>query len=89
MAVREPRTELGPPLGRDIEIARRPDLSARFERTQSRMEDEDPAVAGEALGELTAVLDEALEPENRIMRRACTRAFARSPARTFMHHSNE
>lgn len=46
---------------RDIEIARRPDLAARFERAQSTLEDEDPGVAGEALRELTAVLDEAMK----------------------------
>lgn len=46
---------------RDIEIARRPDLAARFERAQSTLEDEDPDVAREALRELTAVLDEAMK----------------------------
>ena len=46
---------------RDIEIARGPDLTARFERAQSTLEDEDPDVAREALRELTAVLDEAMK----------------------------
>lgn len=46
---------------RDIEIARRPDLSSRFERAQSNLEDEDPVIARQALQELTAVLDEAMK----------------------------
>ncbi|TCR24004.1 hypothetical protein EV578_103326 [Streptomyces sp. BK205] len=46
---------------RDIEIARRPELAARFERAQSTLEDEDPDIAREALRELTAVLDEAMK----------------------------
>ncbi|GHE89588.1 hypothetical protein [Streptomyces fumanus] len=46
---------------RDIEIARRPDLSARFEHARGRLEDDDPATAEEALRELTAVLDEAMK----------------------------
>ncbi|MFE7954057.1 hypothetical protein ACF1AY_06045 [Streptomyces sp. NPDC014776] len=46
---------------RDIEIARRPDLSARFERAQSRLEDEDSGIAEKALRELTAVLDDAMK----------------------------
>ncbi|GAA1419602.1 hypothetical protein GCM10009601_16720 [Streptomyces thermospinosisporus] len=46
---------------RDIEIARRPDLSSRLEHAQSRLEDADPAIAEEALRELTAVLDEAMK----------------------------
>ncbi|CAL9504153.1 hypothetical protein [Streptomyces sp. enrichment culture] len=46
---------------RDIEIARRPDLSARLEHAQSRLEDDDPATAEEALREITAVLDEAMK----------------------------
>ncbi len=50
---------------RDIEIARRPDLSARFERAESGLEDEDPALAEEALRELTAVLDEAMKAVRR------------------------
>ncbi|MFD3917753.1 hypothetical protein [Streptomyces sp. NPDC058595] len=45
---------------RDIEIARRPDLSARHSRASGNLEDEDPAIAREALRELTAVLDEAM-----------------------------
>ncbi|GHJ37750.1 hypothetical protein [Streptomyces sp. TS71-3] len=46
---------------RDIEIARRPELSARHARASSDLEDKDPAVARDALRELTAVLDEAME----------------------------
>ncbi|KAB1987790.1 hypothetical protein [Streptomyces triticiradicis] len=46
---------------RDIEIARRPDLSARHSRAKSLLEDEDPAVAQEALRELSSVLDEAMK----------------------------
>ncbi|WP_255949930.1 hypothetical protein [Streptomyces odontomachi] len=45
---------------RDIEIARRPDLSARYAWAKSNLEHKDPAVAQEALRELTAVLDEAM-----------------------------
>ncbi|MEU9217122.1 hypothetical protein AB0D47_11345 [Streptomyces sp. NPDC048376] len=46
---------------RDIEIARRPDLSARHAHAKSRLEDEDPAVAQEALQELSNVLSEAMK----------------------------
>ncbi|MGW1168774.1 hypothetical protein [Streptomyces sp. NPDC001153] len=46
---------------RDIEIARRPDLAARHARAKNDLEHEDPAVAGAALRELSAVLDEAME----------------------------
>ncbi|WP_206313220.1 hypothetical protein [Streptomyces sp. JB150] len=46
---------------RDIEITRRPGLSARFERAQSMLEDEDPGLAEQALRELAAVLDEAMK----------------------------
>ncbi|MDX2601866.1 hypothetical protein PV379_21620 [Streptomyces caniscabiei] len=46
---------------RDIEIARRPELAARHARATSNLEHEDPVVAQEALRELTAVLDEAME----------------------------
>ncbi|MFE9448869.1 hypothetical protein [Streptomyces sp. NPDC006739] len=46
---------------RDIEIARRPDLSSRLAHAQNRLEDEDPATAREALHELSAVLDEAMK----------------------------
>lgn len=46
---------------RDIEIARRRDLSTRLERARGTLEDEDPVVAREALRELTAVLDEAMK----------------------------
>ncbi|WP_105975785.1 hypothetical protein [Streptomyces geranii] len=45
---------------RNIEIARRPELSVRFARAQSLLEHEDPVTAGEALREVTAVLDEAM-----------------------------
>ncbi|MGI5470350.1 hypothetical protein [Streptomyces sp. CA-132043] len=45
---------------RDIEIARRPDLAARYHHATSHLEDEDPDTARKALEELTAVLDEAL-----------------------------
>ncbi|MEU9170845.1 hypothetical protein AB0D34_24080 [Streptomyces sp. NPDC048420] len=46
---------------RDIEIARRPDLSGRHARAKSNLEHEDPVVAHEALRELSAVLDEAMK----------------------------
>ncbi|MFJ9564303.1 hypothetical protein ACIRQQ_30230 [Streptomyces fuscichromogenes] len=46
---------------RDIEIARRPDLSARYAWAQDHLEHEDPALAWEALRELSAVLDEAMK----------------------------
>ena len=46
---------------RDIEIARRPDLSARHARAMRDLEDEDPAVAREALRALSDVLDEAMK----------------------------
>jgi hypothetical protein len=46
---------------RDIEIARRPDLSARYSHAKSHLEDEDPVTAHEALRELTSVLDEAMK----------------------------
>ncbi|MFE9837162.1 hypothetical protein ACFYP4_18845 [Streptomyces sp. NPDC005551] len=46
---------------RDIEIARRPELSVRHARARNNLEHEDPVVAREALGELSAVLDEALK----------------------------
>jgi hypothetical protein len=45
----------------EIEIARRPDLSHRYTQAESSLEDEDPAIAWEALRELTAVLDEAMK----------------------------
>ncbi|MFI6930442.1 hypothetical protein [Streptomyces sp. NPDC050287] len=45
---------------RDIEIARRPDLSARHAHAKDNLEHEDPAVARDALRELSAVLDEAM-----------------------------
>lgn len=46
---------------RDIEIARRPDLSVRHARAKINLEHEHPAVARTALRELTAVLEEAME----------------------------
>ncbi|MFG2929983.1 hypothetical protein [Streptomyces achromogenes] len=44
---------------RDIEIARRPDLSSRCARAQGNLEHEDPVVAQDTLRELSAVLDAA------------------------------
>jgi hypothetical protein len=46
---------------REIEIARRPDLSSRFTQAQRTLEHEDPATAQEALRQLSAVLDEAMK----------------------------
>jgi hypothetical protein len=46
---------------REIEIARRPDLSRRYTQAQSNLEHEDPVIAREALRELGAILDEALK----------------------------
>ncbi|WP_328411561.1 hypothetical protein OG542_15950 [Streptomyces violaceus] len=46
---------------RDIEIARRPDLSTRYAHAKTNLEHEDPAIAEEALRELSAVLDEAMK----------------------------
>jgi hypothetical protein len=46
---------------RDIEIARRPRLSARYARAKGNLEHEDPAIAQEALRELSAILDEAMK----------------------------
>ncbi|MDQ0715559.1 hypothetical protein QFZ55_005011 [Streptomyces luteogriseus] len=46
---------------RDIEIARRPDLSTRYARAKDNLEHEDTALAQEALRELSAVLDEAMK----------------------------
>ncbi|MFF0461175.1 hypothetical protein [Streptomyces mexicanus] len=46
---------------RNIEIARRPDLSSRYARAQDNLEHEDPVVAREAVRELSAVLDEAMK----------------------------
>ncbi|MGW5124370.1 hypothetical protein ACWEQ7_09995 [Streptomyces sp. NPDC004069] len=46
---------------RDIEIARRPDLAARHARAKDSLEHEDPAVAREALRELSTVLNEAMK----------------------------
>ena len=45
---------------RDIEIARRPDLLARHTRAKNNLEHEDADVAREALRELSAVLDDAM-----------------------------
>jgi hypothetical protein len=46
---------------RDIEIARRPDLSARYARAKSALEHEDPFIAQEALREVSALLDQAMK----------------------------
>ncbi|GCB46786.1 hypothetical protein [Streptomyces sp. NL15-2K] len=46
---------------RDIEIARRPDLSARYAQAKSNLEHEDPFIAQDALWHLSAVLDEAMK----------------------------
>ncbi|QOV37554.1 hypothetical protein IM697_03740 [Streptomyces ferrugineus] len=46
---------------KEIEIARRRDLSTRYTHAQSHLEHEDPAIAWEALRELSAVLDEAMK----------------------------
>ena len=46
---------------REIEIARRPDLSARYTEAENALEHEDPAIAQEALRELSSVLEEALK----------------------------
>ncbi|MFF9103645.1 hypothetical protein ACF1AU_24005 [Streptomyces rubrogriseus] len=46
---------------RDIEIARRPDLAARYSRAKDNLEHDDADVAHEALRELSAVLDEAMK----------------------------
>ncbi|MEV6764752.1 hypothetical protein AB0N16_29745 [Streptomyces sp. NPDC051105] len=46
---------------KEIEIARRPDLSVRYARAERDLEHEDPTIAGEALRELSAVLEEALK----------------------------
>ncbi len=46
---------------REIEIARRPDLSTRYARAENSLEHEDPVIAREALREVSAVLDEALK----------------------------
>ncbi|QNP70801.1 hypothetical protein IAG44_16060 [Streptomyces roseirectus] len=44
---------------REIEIARRPALSARYAQAKAHLEDPDPLMAKEALEELSAVLNEA------------------------------
>ncbi|MER5403331.1 hypothetical protein [Streptomyces sp. NPDC002769] len=46
---------------REIEIARRADLSTRYARAEGNLEHEDPVIACQALRELSAVLDEALQ----------------------------
>ncbi|MFJ9589944.1 hypothetical protein [Streptomyces acidicola] len=46
---------------REIEIARRPDLSARYAQAENNLEHEDPAIGREALRELSAILDEAMK----------------------------
>ncbi|WP_260333676.1 hypothetical protein [Streptomyces beigongshangae] len=45
---------------REIEIIRRPDLSARYADAKNNLEHEDSTVAQEALRKLSAVLDEAM-----------------------------
>lgn len=45
---------------RDIEIARRPELSSRYAHAQANLEHEDPDIARDAVEELSAVLDEAM-----------------------------
>ncbi|MEV2230842.1 hypothetical protein AB0H69_19985 [Streptomyces phaeochromogenes] len=46
---------------REIEIARRPDLSTRYADAKSNLEHENSTTAQEALRELSAVLDEAMK----------------------------
>ena len=46
---------------REIEIARRPDLSTRYLQAENDLEHADPAIAREALRELSAVLEEAVK----------------------------
>ncbi|MBY8341371.1 hypothetical protein LXH13_26025 [Streptomyces spinosirectus] len=46
---------------KEIEIARRPDLSTRLARARRDLEHEDADIAREALRELSAVMDEALK----------------------------
>lgn len=46
---------------RDIEIARRPDLSARHAHAKRDLEHENPVTARQALRELSDVLDEAMK----------------------------
>ncbi|MFJ4617625.1 hypothetical protein [Streptomyces sp. NPDC088812] len=46
---------------RDTEIARRPDLSSRYAQARSDLEHEDAVIAQDALKELSAVLDDAME----------------------------
>jgi hypothetical protein len=46
---------------REIEIARRPDLSTRYAQAENNLEHEDPAIAREALRELSTVLDKAMK----------------------------
>lgn len=46
---------------RDIETARRPDLTTRHAHAASNLEHGEAAVAGKALRELSAVLDEAMK----------------------------
>ena len=61
MAVPQPGAELGLLWARAIEIARRPDLSTRYAHARGRLEDPDSAIAGHALRELTAVLDDPMK----------------------------
>lgn len=46
---------------RNIEIARRPGLAARYSQAKNHLEHEDPVTAREALRELSSVLDEAMK----------------------------
>ncbi|MGW2568682.1 hypothetical protein [Streptomyces sp. NPDC001537] len=46
---------------REIEIARRPDLSTRYTKAENNLEHQDPVIAREALRELSTVLDEAMK----------------------------
>lgn len=46
---------------KEIEIARRADLSTRYAQAENNLEDEDPAIAREALRELSAVLEAAMK----------------------------
>ncbi|MGY5114409.1 hypothetical protein ACWC2H_00790 [Streptomyces sp. 900105755] len=45
---------------KEIEIARRRDLSARYTQAEQDLENDDPVIAREALRELSAITEEAL-----------------------------
>ncbi|MGW4908617.1 hypothetical protein [Streptomyces sp. NPDC004270] len=45
---------------KEIEIARRRDLSARYAQAEHNLEHDDPVIAQEALRELSAIIEEAL-----------------------------